>query len=72
MDSVRDIVFYGVHYGIARSTTIHSIMFEISNAEEFDLLSLWYDERDLPDLAAKAEALYEKYREEYYATIEWR
>ena len=66
MNRVKNIVFVGTAQGWAKSNIIGQITFEIANKEELELLCLW---SDIPELKARAEKLYEKYREDYYKSI---
>lgn len=63
MKEVKNIVYCGIYQGWAKDNIIGQIMFEIATDEEVELLGLWCD---MPELKAKAEELYNKYREEYY------
>lgn len=65
MTEVKDIVYTGMFQGWSRNNIIMQIMFEIATNEEVELLSIC-DIEDLPELKAKAEKLYNRYREEYY------
>lgn len=66
---IKNIVANGIYNGIAYNSIISSIAFEIATQEEFELLELWTDVNDIPELKARAEELYNKYKEEYYKTI---
>lgn len=65
MIEVKDIVYTGMFQGWGRNNIIMQIMFEIATNEEVELLSIC-DIEDLPELKAKTEKLYNRYREEYY------
>ena len=69
MEEVKSIVFAGLKQGWAYNNIISQIMFAIADKEELELLGLWCDMEDLPELTDKAEKLYKEYREEYYNTI---
>ena len=66
MNKVKNIVECGIFQGWSRDNIIIQIMFEIANKEEIELLCCWCD---IPELTDKAEALYNKYREEYYNSL---
>lgn len=66
MEEVKAIVYIGIFQGWAKDNIIGQIMFEIGTEEEVELLGLW---NDIPELEARAEKLYNKYREEYYKEI---
>lgn len=66
MDRVQNIVETGIFQGWSRNNIIGQIMFEIANEEESTLLLVWCD---MPELEAKAEFLYDKYRNEYYSKL---
>lgn len=66
MEEVKNIVYTGIFQGWAKSNIIMQIMFEIATEEEAELLELWTNEEDLPELKAKAENLYNRYKEEHY------
>ncbi len=63
MNNVKNIVNTGLYQGWAKDNIISQIMIEIASKEELELLEVWCD---MPELEAKAEALYNTYREEYY------
>ena len=65
MTEIKDIVYTGMFQGWSRNNIIMQIMFEIATNEEIELLSIC-DIDDLTELKAKAEKLYNRYREEYY------
>lgn len=69
MEEVKSIVFTGLKQGWAYNNIISQIMFAIADKEELELLRIWCDMEDLPELTDKAEKLYKEYREEYYKTI---
>lgn len=63
MKKVKNIVYAGIFQGWAKDNIISQIMFEIATKEEIELLGLFCD---IPELEARAEKLYNEYREEYY------
>lgn len=55
MEEVKSIVFAGLKQEWAYNNIISQIMFAIADKEELELLGLWCDMEDLPELTDKAE-----------------
>ena len=63
MDRIKNIVDAGLFQGWSVSNMVLQIKYEIATEEERNLLFLT---DDIPELTERAEAVYEKYRKEYF------
>lgn len=65
MEKVKNIVYAGTKQGWAYNNILGQILFAIATEEEAEILFICGDD-SFPELTAKAEELYEQYREKYY------